>query len=373
MNSFPRIGDGTLRFAALPAATALFLLFTAATVAQTPDAPTRTIQPTLATQSVSEDPDDPAIWVNRRNPAQSLVIGTNKIDASKGGALYVFGLDGKTRQVVKNLDRPNNVDVEYGLKLGGKRYDIAVCTERLQHRLRVFAISRGGKLSDLAPRGLPVFKGETGDASEPMGIALYKRPADGAVFAIVGRKSGPTKGYLHVYHLRGDKNGTLKADFVKAFGAYSGKKEIESICVDDELSYVYYSDEQVCVRKYPANPDSPYFGQELGTFGREGRIGDHEGIAIYAKPDGTGYLVSTDQIAAADGGTRYFVYKREGEPNDRHDQTKPLLVVNGGADETDGIEITSAPLGRRFQDGLLATMNSGPKNFLLFDGKKVVP
>ncbi|MBC7808111.1 MAG: phytase [Akkermansiaceae bacterium] len=351
---------------------AVTLLLNAAR-AQTPDVPTRAVQPVLPTQSVSEDPDDPAIWVNRRDPAQSLVIGTNKIDAGKGGALYVFGLDGRTRQIVKNLDRPNNVDVEYGLKLGGRRYDIAVCTERLKHRLRVFAISRRGRLSDLAPEGLPVFKGETGDRSEPMGIALYKRPTDGEIFAMVGRKSGPAKGYLHVYHLHGNGNGLLKADFVKSFGAYSGKKEIESVCVDDALGYVYYSDEQVCVRKYPANPDSPYFGQELGTFGRENRVGDHEGIAIYTRPNGTGYIISTDQIPAADGGTLYYVYKREGEPGDRHNHTRPLLILSGGADETDGIEIISTPLGKRFPNGLLATMNSGPKNFLLFDAKKAVP
>jgi 3-phytase len=362
-----------LRRPALTVGTALACSLTAAVAAQAPTTPARAVKPVLATQSVSQDPDDPAIWINKRNPAQSVVIGTNKIDAAKGGALYVFGLDGKTRQVVKNLDRPNNVDVEYGLRLGGKRYDIAVCTERLQHRLRVFAISRAGKLSDLAPKGLPVFRGETGDASEPMGIALYKRPTDGAVFAIVGRKSGPTKGYLHVYRLQGDRNGGLSAVFVKSFGAYSGKKEIESICVDDALGYVYYSDEQVCVRKYPADPDSRYFGQELATFGRENRLGDHEGIAIYTRPDGTGYIVSTDQIPAANGGTRYFLYKREGEPGDRHNHTQPLLVVNGGADETDGIEVTSTPLINRFPNGLLATMNSGPKNFLLFDGKAVIP
>lgn len=371
MNSFPRAGDGVLRFTALPTV-ALFLLLSAAS-AQTPDITLRTVKPTLATQSVSEDPDDPAIWVNKRNPARSVVIGTNKIDAKKGGALYVFGLDGKTQQIVKNLDRPNNVDVEYGLTLGGKRYDIAVCTERLQKRLRVFAISQSGKLSDLAPKGLPVFKGATGDASEPMGIALYKRPTDGTIFAVVGRKSGPAKGYLHLYRLQGNKQGTLQANFVRSFGAYSGKKEIESICVDDALGYVYYSDEQVCVRKYAVDPASPFFGQELATFGRENRMGDHEGIAIYTKPNGTGYIVSTDQIPAADGGTRYYLYKRKGERGNRHDHTKPLLIINGGADETDGIEITSTPLGKRFPKGLLATMNSGPKNFLLFDGQNVVP
>lgn len=352
---------------------ALLISSLTAASADTPTVPMRTIHPVLATEPVSKDPDDPAIWVNPRDPAQSLVIGTNKIKASDGGALYVFGLDGKTRQIVKNLDRPNNVDVEYGLRLGGKRYDIAVCTERLQHGLRVFAIAADGTLSDLAPKGLPVFAGETGDASEPMGIALYKRPQDGEIFAIVGRKSGPAKGYLHVYQLRGNAQGKLEAVKVGAFGAYSGKKEIEAICVDDALGYVYYADETVCIRKYPADPASPFFGQELGTFGSEGRVADHEGLALYARPDGTGYLVSTDQVSLASGGTRYYVYKREGEPGARHDQTKPLLILNGGADETDGIEITATPLGKRFPNGLFAAMNSGPKNFLLFDAKTIVP
>ena len=348
-------------------------VFTAS--AQTPDAPTRTIKPALATQAVSEDPDDPAIWVNRRNPARSLIIGTNKIDAAKGGALYVFDLDGKTRQIVKNLDRPNNVDVETGLKLGGRRVDIAVCTERLQHRLRIFGIDRRtGKLSDLAPNGLPVFAGETGDAREPMGVSLYRRPTDGEIFAVVGRKSGQRSGYLHLYRIHDGGKGTPVATFVKAFGAYSGKKEIESVCVDDALGYVYYSDETVCVRKYAVDPDSPYFGQELASFGREKtRKGDHEGIAVYTKPDGTGYIVSTDQHPATKGGTRYYVYKREGESGDRHNHSKALLVVNGGADETDGVEITSARLGKRFPNGVFAAMNSAPKDFLLFDATQVLP
>lgn len=359
--------------AAFPLA-ALFSLLAYSAPAQTPDGPTRAVTPTHATQDVSQDPDDPAIWVNPRDPAQSLLIGTNKIKADAGGALYVFGTDGKTRQIITGLDRPNNVDVEYGLRLRGKPVDIAVCTERLQHRLRIFAIAPSGKLSDLRPQGLPVFQGEVGDAREPMGIALYKRPTDGAIFAVVGRKSGPTRGYLHVYRIRDNGAGKPEATFVKAFGAYSGKKEIESICVDDALGYVYYSDETVCVRKYPADPGSPFFGQELATFGRErSRVGDHEGLAIYTKPNGTGYLVSTDQIPVANGGTRYYVYKREGEPGDRHNHRKPLLVVNGGADETDGIEVTSVPIGKAFPGGLFAAMNSKAKNFLLFDARKIVP
>ena len=50
----------------------------------------------------------------------------------------MFGVDGSVKQVVKPLDRPNNVDIEYGLATPSGPVDIAVVTERLQHRLRVY-------------------------------------------------------------------------------------------------------------------------------------------------------------------------------------------------------------------------------------------
>ena len=36
------------------------------------------IQPSVRTDPVSDDPDDPAIWVHPTDPALSLVIGTNR-------------------------------------------------------------------------------------------------------------------------------------------------------------------------------------------------------------------------------------------------------------------------------------------------------
>ncbi len=46
----------------------------------------------------------------------------------------------------------------------------------------------------------------------------------------------------------------VKGTLVRKFGLFSGKKEIESIAVDDALGYVYYSDEGYGVRKYYADP-----------------------------------------------------------------------------------------------------------------------
>jgi 3-phytase len=85
------------------------------------------LQPRVITEPTKHDTDDPAIWINRANPAQSLVLGTDK---NVDGALYVFGLDGKIHhdKVVRGLVRPNNVDIAYDVRVGGKPTDIAVVT-----------------------------------------------------------------------------------------------------------------------------------------------------------------------------------------------------------------------------------------------------
>lgn len=56
--------------------------------------------------------DDPAIWVNTANPEASLILGTNKETG-----LYVYGLDGETRQFLP-VGRLNNIDLRENLAVG---------------------------------------------------------------------------------------------------------------------------------------------------------------------------------------------------------------------------------------------------------------
>jgi 3-phytase len=258
------------------------------------------------------------------------------------------------------------VDVEYGLMLAGRRTDIAVVTERYQHRLRVFRIDeKTGLLQDVSSGGgIPVLENRTGAGREPMGIALYRRPRDGAVFAIVSPKQGPLDGYLEQYRLFDDGAGKVKGVKVREFGAFSGTGEIEAVAVDDELGYVYYADEDVGLRKYYADPDHPRAPQELALFARTGYAGNREGLAIFATAKGTGYLISTDQVQ---GNSRYLLYRREGTAADPHDHREVVAVIEGGADSTDGIEAAWRPLGPAFPRGILVVMNSAGKNFFYYN------
>lgn len=306
------------------------------------------IKPVLVTDTVHFDSDDPAIWINPANPAESFIIGTDKGGDEGKGGLFAFTLQGKLipEKTISGIKRPNNVDIAYGLSIGNSKTDIAVCTERNTNSIRVFS------LPDMKPidnGGIPVFEGDTLRA--PMGIALYTNPADGEIYAVVGRKNGPDGSYVWQYRLQANKNGVVTGKVVRKFGQYSGKHEIESIAVDNELGFIYYSDEGFGVRKYYAHPDST--GVELATLGTTGFTDNHEGISIYKLTDTTGYILVSDQQA-----NQFHVFPREGSSHPR------LAILKLSTVESDGSDVTSFALPG-FPGGLFIAM-SDDKTFQIY-------
>jgi 3-phytase len=305
------------------------------------------VRPRVVTTPAKHDTDDPAIWVNRANPAESLVLGTDK---NVDGALLVFGLDGVERKdlSVRGILRPNNVDLAYDIALGEGMADVVVVTERLAHRLRVY------RLPDMVPidgGGIPMFEGEL--ARDVMGVALYRRPRDGALFAIVSRSDfgAPRQGYMHQYRLVDDGTGTLRGLFVRAFGDWSGLKEIEALAVDSDLGFVYASDETYGVRKYLADPAADDAEDELTVIGREGFARDHEGISIYPTGASTGYVLVSDQQADT-----FRIFRREGTATDAHAH-ELIGAVKLSTDESDGSDVTAVELPG-FPGGLFVAMST---------------
>lgn len=320
----------------------LLLTFTACTQKQVTDP--NAVKPLYVSEPVQFDSDDPAIWVNPADPAQSLVVGTDK---DENGGLYIFDLKGKIikDKTVSGLKRPNNVDIAYGLILGGKKLDIAVTTERMTSKLRIFSLP---DMKAIDNGGIPVFEGETGEMfRDLMGIAMYTNP-QGQIYAIVGRKTGPKDGgYLWQYLLEDDGNGKLKASLKRKFGKYSGKKEIEAIAVDNELGYIYYSDEQFGVRKYYAEPSKG--NDELTVFAKTGFKEDHEGISIYKTTDSTGYILVSDQSA-----NQFQVFNREGKTQSDH---QLITIIKTSTNNSDGSDVVSIPLNEDFKHGLFVAMS----------------
>ncbi len=306
------------------------------------------LKPTIITEPTEHDTDDPAFWIHPTDPTKSLVIGTDK---EVGGGLYLYDLEGKIVNKFLDMQRPNNVDVAYGLDINGVKTDIAVITERKANTIRIFS------LPDLKPidnGGIPIFEGEQGeDERDGMGIALYTQKIDSTsstIYTIVGRKTGPSGTYLWQYKLAADQNGIVHGEVVRKFGTYSGKKEIEAIAVDNELGYVYYSDETAGIRKYYADPARG--NEELAFFGQQDALRDHEGIAIYKKEDGAGYILVSDQQKNS-----FLVYDRAGTASDPHAHIL-LSEIPVSAVECDGADAINLNLGPKFPEGMLVAMSN---------------
>ncbi|QTD38561.1 phytase [Polaribacter batillariae] len=311
------------------------------------------IKPDVITEKTVNDTDDPAIWIHPTDPSKSIVFGTDK---KTNGAVYAFNLEGKIIEdkTIRNIKRPNNVDLEYGFKINDSTTtDILVFTEREKQQIRIFSVP---EMKPLDNGGLPVFKDEKKIENRlPMGVAFYKSPIDSSFYAIVGRKRGPKEKYLYQYKLIA-KNGTIKTELVRKFGNFSGKKEIEAIAVDGEMGFVYYADERHCIRKYYAEPTKG--NTEISCFGGDYFLADIEGIAIAKMPDKTGYLIISDQ--------------KKGQFN-LFDRTTNAFVkaVNLSTLETDGCEVVTVPLNDTFKSGLFVAMNS-EKNFYFYDLDKLL-
>ena len=304
------------------------------------------VAPRVVSEPVRHDSDDPAIWVDPVDPARTLVVGTDKdID----GALYVFGLDGRVREdlVLRGLLRPNNVDIARGVLLGGMNVDLVIVAERFAHRLRVYA------LPDLRPvdgGGIPVFEGER--ARDVMGVAAWVRPADGALLVTVSRSDryAPQQGYLHQYRLVDDGTGLLRGLFARAFGDWSGRKEIEALSVDPVGGHLFASDENFGLRKYRVDPAADDADDELALFGTTGFARDHEGSAVMRDAAGRVWLWVSDQQAGA-----LRVFDLAGTPG-KPDEPRFVGYVPITARETDGIDLVAGDLPG-FPGGLLVAMS----------------
>lgn len=313
----------------------------------------------ISTGAVKGDADDPAIWIHPTTPAKSVVIGTDK---ETSGGLYVWDMTGKQIQYVA-LGRPNNVDVRYGMKVGGQLIDIAVTNSRSNPKqIKVYKINPvDGTLTDITTNSGIL----TPELDDPYGVCLYQRPSDGAMFVIESTQSG-AKSNLHQYRLEDDGNGKVKGTYVRTFGNNMIRRYVEGLVADDELGYVYASDETYAIRKFYADPARGNDDQIIAFGFGDGITGDREGLAIYKCPNGLGYLLASNQ-----SGTDVKVYRREGDDGDPHQHTLLTTIKTNGSSSTDGLDVTNRPAAGSFSKGFLVTHHAPGKQFKLYSWEEI--
>ncbi len=287
----------------------------------------------LATPSPSGTADDPAIWVHPTNPSLSVVIGTNK---NSNGGLHVFSLSGVNLQFVAG-GKHNNVDLRYGFPLNGQEVDLVAACDRNNNQIDVYRIDPDTQ------RLTQVGTIQTG--VQVYGFTMYHSPTTGKFYAFVSSETRIEQWELVA-------NGSAVGGVLAR--AWPVASLVEGMVADDELGYLYLGEEDVGLYKYGAEPgDSTSSRVTVDLVGSStGLVADLEGLAIYYRPDGIGYLLASSQ-----GNNRFNVYRREG--NNAFLGT--FQIANGlfgSAIDTDGIDVINMSLGPLYPQGLFVAQNN---------------
>ncbi|MFW2829596.1 phytase [Sphingomonas sp. ID0503] len=325
--------------AALPLAALLPVLGGCATTQAQPPVvlkPAPTVQARVETdpvETVDDAADDPAIWRNAADPAQSLVIGTDK----KAG-LHVYGLDGKRRGFTPS-PRLNNVDLRDGVTINGAPGVLVAASDRADIANARIALFR---LDTTAAKAVPIGALPVGPG-EAYGMCLWTRKADKALFGFVVMKDG------RVDQVQIDASGpTPTGKLVRQvkFGTQS-----EGCVVDDRTGILYVAEEDLGLWKVGADPSAPNTPTTIARVDGDRLYDDVEGLALAPAGDKGGYLVASSQ-----GDNAYVLYRLEDDAYVGRFRIADNAGVDGTS-ETDGLELALGDFGPAFPNGLLVVQD----------------
>jgi 3-phytase len=301
--------------------------------------------------------DDPAIWVNKKRPQKSVVIGTNKQQG-----LFVYDMQGREVQHF-NTGKLNNVDVRYGVQFGKKIVDIAVATNRDDNSLAIYTIDpKNGKLN---------FSGSVAtDLEEIYGFCLYQN-TDGITYAIPNAKSGEFQ-QIQLTAIVDQKDKNTMVWQGKKVRSFFVKSQPEGCVADDKNERLFVGEEDEAVWTIGAEPNA---GTQVELVLHTGDllVADVEGMGVYQGKNKS-YLVVSSQ-----GNNSYVILDASAPYKTRGVIRIDLDAARGidGVSETDGLDVTHANLGGIFGEGMLVVqdghkvMPEAPQNFKYVSWEKI--
>lgn len=298
---------------------------------------------TIAVASFGDAADDPAIWANPFNPAQSLIVATDK----KGG-LFVYDMQGKVVQDLRD-GKMNNVDLREGFKLGGESIVIVTASNRTDRSIGIYRLDTAARrLVNIADGPQPT------EFKDPYGLCMYRNPSSGKTYVFINGDDTRKR----QWELLDAGNGKVRANFVREFTFDS---QTEGCVADDEAGRLYVNEEDVGVWSLSAEPDGAKSMKSVQKIAdNPAAKADYEGIGLYDLGGGRGYLIVSSQ-----GNDTYAVYRREGAQEYLGSFAVAADPVRGidGISETDGLDVTSRNLGPGFEFGAMIAQ----------DGRNVLP
>lgn len=293
--------------------------------------------------------DDPAIWRNAADPAQSLIVGTDK----KAG-LYVYGLDGKTRDFL-DAGRVNNVDLKDGVAINGATGILVVASDRndlAQAKLALFRL-------DPASAKLTALGTVDGGAGEAYGVCMGRD--DAGLYAFIVLKDGT------IHQVALDASGAVpKGRIVRTMKLGT---QSEGCAVDDRTHILYVAEEDVGLWRFDARAGGSSAPVRIAAADGKNIVADAEGVAIAPMGDKDGYVIVSSQ-----GDNAYVLYRLSDDS-----YVGRFRVVDGaigGSEETDGIELMPGDFGPAYPGGLFIAQDghnaAAAQNFKLVAWDDVV-
>ncbi|MBK8837798.1 MAG: phytase [Hyphomonadaceae bacterium] len=295
---------------------------------------------TVGMGATGDAADDPAIWVHPSDVSRSLILGTNK-----DVGLYVYGLDGSEKQRLP-VGLSNNVDL---------RGNIAVVSNDGVNALSWFRIE---------PSTATV--SHAGDTRltriEPYGVCIGA--PGGALQTAVTFKDGT----IDIWTVGDTGSGLVTISGPRTIKLSS---QLEGCVFDDEANRLFVGEENVALWAIDLATGAQAQVDKVNS--GTGLVADVEGISLYLKPDGAGYL-----IVSAQGANRYVIYDRK-PPHAAFGVIKIAPSADGkvdGASTTDGLDASSAALPG-FPAGILVVQDDAnpisevDQNFKIVDWREV--
>ncbi len=289
--------------------------------------------------------DDPAIWRDARRPARSLIVGTDK----KAG-LYVYGLDGKSRDFVAD-GRLNNVD----LLPMGRAGVIVVASDRndvANARLRLYRLNT--RAQKLVPLG--VVSGGTGEA---YGVCLMRSGARLHAFSVL--KDG-TVAQVSIRLGKGAPQGTIVRTLKMA-------TQTEGCVVDPRSNTLFVGEEDRGIWAFDARAAASPEGRLVAAVDGTHLVADVEGLALAPQGRRGGWLMASSQ-----GDNAYALLSL---PDLRPAGRFRIAADKFGAtQETDGIAYHAGNFGKRYPAGLFIAQDGdnapAAQNFKLVSWRDVL-
>ncbi len=305
-----------------------------------------TVTARAETAGTRGDVDDPAIWVNPGDPGASLILGSDKDD----GGLHVYDLTGTDVAFFPDGDL-NNVDLR-PFTLSGEQVTLVGATRRDVEEVVFYIIDTAGAVRRAEPFGhAPVPADMAAAVDDIYGFAMAQDA--GGTYAVVNFKSGDVIQWRVT-----EEAGQLALTFARAWKLGS---QPEGMLGDDWAGHIYVGEEDVGIWRFPLSPDLPATATAIDTIPSTCLPEDDvEGLAVYDGSDAR-YLV-----ASAQGIDRAAIYRLD---DDAIPACVALVEVAAGeidgVSETDGLDVTSAPLGPDWPQGMLVMMDDQNAGFTI--------